>query len=48
MLNISALGKTVADAQRKAYAAVDKVRWVEGFCRRDIGRLAVELEKKTA
>jgi phosphoribosylamine--glycine ligase len=48
VLNVSALGKTVADAQRKAYAAVDKVRWAEGFCRRDIGRLAVEREKKSA
>jgi phosphoribosylamine--glycine ligase len=41
VLNISALGKTVAEAQSRAYAAVDRIRWPEGFCRRDIGRRAV-------
>ncbi len=46
VLNVSALGRTVADAQHKAYAAVAKIRWPEGFCRRDIGRLAVEREQK--
>ncbi len=48
VLNVCALGRSVADAQRKAYAAVDKVRWAEGFCRHDIGKLAVEREKKSA
>ena len=42
VLGITALGATVADAQRKAYAAVDCIRWPEGFCRRDIGWRAVE------
>jgi phosphoribosylamine--glycine ligase len=37
VLNISALGKTVAEAQQRAYAAVDRIKWPEGFCRRDIG-----------
>ena len=37
VLNVSAIGKTVAEAQARAYAAVDKIRWPEGFCRRDIG-----------
>jgi phosphoribosylamine--glycine ligase len=37
VLNVSALGKTVAEAQARAYAAVDKIKWPEGFCRRDIG-----------
>ncbi len=37
VLNVTALGKTPADAQRQAYAAVDKIDWPEGFCRRDIG-----------
>jgi phosphoribosylamine--glycine ligase len=41
VLNVSALGKTVAEAQARAYAAVDKIRWPEGFCRRDIGKRAV-------
>jgi phosphoribosylamine--glycine ligase len=41
VLNVSALGKTVAEAQARAYAAVDKITWPEGFCRRDIGKRAV-------
>jgi len=41
VLNVSALGKTVAEAQARAYAAIDKIRWPGGFCRRDIGRRAV-------
>ncbi len=35
------LGKTVAEAQQRAYAAVDRIRWPEGFCRRDIGKSAL-------
>jgi phosphoribosylamine--glycine ligase len=31
----------VAEAQARAYAAVDRIRWTEGFCRRDIGHRAV-------
>jgi phosphoribosylamine--glycine ligase len=41
VLNITALGDTPRDAQKKAYAAVDKIDWPEGFCRRDIGWRAV-------
>jgi phosphoribosylamine---glycine ligase len=41
VLNVCALGKTVAQAQARAYAAVDKIRWLDGFCRRDIGKRAV-------
>ena len=37
VLNVCALGKTVAEAQARAYSAVDLIRWPEGFCRRDIG-----------
>src|SRR5262249_15627281 len=37
VLGICGIGKSVAEAQRRAYAAVDKVDWPEGFCRRDIG-----------
>jgi phosphoribosylamine---glycine ligase len=44
VLNVAALGKTVAQAQRRAYQAVDRIRWAEGFCRRDIGHRAVERE----
>ncbi|MCC7276579.1 MAG: phosphoribosylamine--glycine ligase [Alphaproteobacteria bacterium] len=42
VLAITATGTTVAEAQRKAYAAVDAIDWPEGFCRRDIGWRAVE------
>jgi phosphoribosylamine--glycine ligase len=45
VLNVCALGKTVAQAQARAYAAVDKIKWPEGFCRRDIGFRAVERER---
>ena len=37
VLNVTALGKNLAEAQTRAYAAVDKIDWPEGFCRRDIG-----------
>jgi len=45
VLNVSALGKTVREAQTRAYAAVDKIRWPDGFCRRDIGWRAVKREE---
>jgi phosphoribosylamine--glycine ligase len=45
VLNVCAVGKTVAEAQRRAYAAVDRIHWPEGFCRRDIGWQAVKREK---
>ena len=37
VLNVVALGADLAEAQRRAYAAVDRIDWPEGFCRRDIG-----------
>jgi phosphoribosylamine--glycine ligase len=37
VLNVTALGATVAEAQRRAYQCVDAIVWPEGFCRRDIG-----------
>jgi phosphoribosylamine--glycine ligase len=45
VLNICALGKTVTEAQGRAYQAVDRIRWPEGFCRRDIGWQAVKREE---
>jgi len=45
VLNVCASGKTVVEAQRRAYAAVDRIRWPDGFCRRDIGWQAMEQEK---
>jgi phosphoribosylamine---glycine ligase len=41
---VTALGKSVREAQKKAYALVDQIDWPEGFCRRDIGWRAVERE----
>jgi phosphoribosylamine--glycine ligase len=45
VLNVSALGKTVGEAQTRAYQAVDRIRWPDGFCRRDIGYLAIARER---
>jgi phosphoribosylamine---glycine ligase len=41
VLNVTAIGTTVKDAQTAAYAAVDKIDYADGFCRRDIGWRAV-------
>ena len=45
VLNVCALGNSAAEAQARAYAAVDRIRWPEGFCRRDIGWRAVAREQ---
>jgi phosphoribosylamine--glycine ligase len=45
VLNVTAIGKTVRQAQTRAYDAVSRIRWPEGFCRHDIGWRAVEREK---
>jgi phosphoribosylamine--glycine ligase len=45
VLNVCARGKSVREAQQRAYAAVDKIKWPEGFCRRDIGWQAIAREK---
>ncbi|WP_419903737.1 phosphoribosylamine--glycine ligase [Kiloniella sp.] len=37
VLGVTALGTGIKEAQQKAYQAVDKITWPEGFCRRDIG-----------
>jgi phosphoribosylamine---glycine ligase len=42
VLNVCASGKTVVEARQRAYAAIDQIKWPEGFCRRDIGWQAVE------
>ena len=39
VLGVTALGRDLADAHNRAYAAVDRIDWREGFCRRDIGSL---------
>jgi len=45
VLNATATGKTVAEAQAKAYDLADRVVWQNGFCRRDIGWRAIAREK---
>lgn len=37
VLAVTARGASVRDAQRRAYAAVDRIDFADGFCRRDIG-----------
>lgn len=48
VLNVTAIGTTVAEAQSRAYVAVGAVDWPQGFCRRDIGWRAVAREKAKA
>jgi phosphoribosylamine--glycine ligase len=46
VLGVTATGATIGQAQAAAYAAVDRIRWPGGFCRRDIGWRAVTREMK--
>ncbi len=45
VLNVTARGSSVSEAQARAYAAVDKLDFADGFCRRDIGWREVERER---
>jgi phosphoribosylamine--glycine ligase len=42
VLGVTARGQDIGTAQARAYAAVDKIDWPGGFCRRDIGWRAVK------
>ena len=42
VLNVTALAPGVAKAKAKAYDAVAKIDWPEGFCRGDIGWRAID------
>lgn len=42
VLNVSAMAKDVAGARDRAYQAVDRISWPDGFCRRDIGWRALD------
>ena len=44
VLNVSALGGTVREARARAYEAISRIRWPEGFYRHDIGWRAVKRE----
>jgi phosphoribosylamine--glycine ligase len=41
VLGVTAFGATVREAQGRAYQAVDRLDWADGFCRRDIGWRAI-------
>jgi phosphoribosylamine--glycine ligase len=47
VLNVCASGKTVTEAQARAYRAVDRIKWADGFCRRDIAWQALAEEKNS-
>lgn len=42
VLNVTAKGATVQEARDRAYAAIGKIDWPEGFCRKDIAWRAIE------
>ena len=46
VLSVTARGATVKEAQSRAYAAIDRIDWPKGFCRRDIGWRAVDREER--
>jgi phosphoribosylamine--glycine ligase len=41
VLGVTALGQTVADAKKRAYEAVDKIKFDGAYCRRDIADKAI-------
>jgi len=41
VLGVTALGTTIADAQKRAYQAVDKIHFDGAYCRRDIAGKAI-------
>ncbi len=45
VLCVTATGESVGEAQARAYAAIDRIDWPQGFCRRDIGWRAVARER---
>jgi phosphoribosylamine--glycine ligase len=45
VLSVTAVGRTVGEAQARVYAAIAKIDWPGGFCRKDIGWRAVAREK---
>jgi phosphoribosylamine--glycine ligase len=41
VLTVAACAPDIATAQARAYAAIDRIDWPDGFCRRDIGWRAI-------
>jgi len=46
VLGVTALGGDVAEAQTRAYQAIDMLNWPTGFCRRDIGWRAISSSQR--
>jgi len=42
VLGVTAAAPTLAEARERAYQAVDRIEWEDGFCRRDIGWRALQ------
>jgi len=47
VLNVTARGENVTQAQARAYDALDRIEWDDGFARRDIGWRAIDREKNS-
>ncbi|MCX8281423.1 phosphoribosylamine--glycine ligase [Phyllobacterium sp. 0TCS1.6C] len=45
VLNVTASGRSVSEAQKTAYETIARIDWPEGFYRRDIGWRAIERER---
>jgi phosphoribosylamine--glycine ligase len=48
VLGVTALGGGLVEARRRAYAAIDRIDWPDGFCRRDIGERAIQARSRPA
>ena len=48
VLGVTASADTIAQAQKRAYDAVDQIVWPEGFCRRDIAWRALQAKEDAA
>jgi phosphoribosylamine--glycine ligase len=48
VLNVTARGATVIEARERAYAAIARIDWPDGFSRQDIGWRAIEREQRNA
>jgi phosphoribosylamine---glycine ligase len=46
VLGVTANGRSILEAQTRAYRGVDAIDWPEGFCRRDIGWRAIAREQE--
>ena len=44
VLSVTALGNSIEEARERCYAAIDRIDWPGGFCRRDIGWRALGRE----